>query len=849
MRLLSAVNGAEVEHFAMKDDQGIRLISYSPAADYIATVPEGGQAIELRNARSGELLRIFQTPSETATGGAAGSSNIDPALEKQLSGMGLTREGEIREAAEDIGAFSSTYRAGEAATFTADGKWILIKRGHPGSLTIVTWDAATGTQVQDASRFQEIGIPNYSPDGRFKVAPQYLRETKGFHAKNNFGIPDKGATPGAQRVKLLDAHTGRHLHTLDAGWSMEYEEVPATGFNLDGSRIAVSGNTTRHLTSTIFVFDTSNGKKLNEFLISSDEQSGPVVALAVSRDGRLVAAGYRNKIDIYEASSGRTVLTIPHPGGIAALCFNPGERLLAALGKDGDTYLFDTQSGQLLATLVSVTTGGHAEWLVVTPDGLFDGSPQGWSQILWRFSDNTFNVAPVETFFNEFYYPGLLAAIMAGKTPHAPRDLAQLDRRQPSLAIALQTPPGSGRNATVELKVAEAPADSEHPQGSGVRDVRLFRNGSLVKVWHGDLQLDTKGQTTLQATLSLMAGENRLTAYAFNHDNIKSSDAMLAVQGAGSLKRKGTAYVLSVGVNKYANSDHNLNFAVADARALSDELGIQQNKVGTWANIDLVTLLDSEATKANLLAALGKLAGVQTALPPDAPTALSRLPVAQPEDAVFIYFAGHGVAVGPRFYLIPHDGYTGQRAEVDETGRQSILSHSISDLELQDALEYVDAGEILLIIDACESGQALQAEEERRGPMNSKGLAQLAYEKGMYVLTAAQGYQSALELEQLGHGLLTYALVEEGLKTAIADTEPKDGQVVAREWLDYSTTRVPQMQISLMEQAHPQDRQVVLVDAEPGKRMDPQSRGLQHPRVFYRREEEPTPFIITRPLN
>ena len=88
------------------------------------------------------------------------------------------------------------------------------------------------------------------------------------------------------------------------------------------------------------------------------------------------------------------------------------------------------------------------------------------------------------------------------------------------------------------------------------------------------------------------------------------------------------------------------------------------------------------------------------------------------------------------------------------------------------------------------SGQALEAAEKRRGPMNSKGLAQLAYEKGMYILTAAQSYQAAMEAEQLGHGYLTYALVEEGLKSAAADILPKDGQVVLREWLDYATERV-----------------------------------------------------------
>lgn len=58
-----------------------------------------------------------------------------------------------------------------------------------------------------------------------------------------------------------------------------------------------------------------------------------------------------------------------------------------------------------------------------------------------------------------------------------------------------------------------------------------------------------------------------------------------------------------------------------------------------------------------------------------------------------------------------------------------ILSRSISDLELEAALETVDAGQLLFVLDACNSGQALEAEEKRRGPMNSSGLAQLAYEK------------------------------------------------------------------------------------------------------------------------
>jgi len=196
----------------------------------------------------------------------------------------------------------------------------------------------------------------------------------------------------------------------------------------------------------------------------------------------------------------------------------------------------------------------------------------------------------------------------------------------------------------------------------------------------------------------------------------------------------------------------------------------------------VIPLIDSQATKANILAAFARLSGKQGVGERGAPDVLEKISAAEPEDAVFIYFAGHGTARQNQFYLIPYDlGYQGDRKKIHQDDVNSILAHSISDCDLEQALEKVDANKVVLIIDACNSGQALEAEEKRRGPMNSKGLAQLAYEKGMYILTAAEGYQAAIEVSRLGHGLLTYALVEEGLKTGAADTSPKDGQVELRE--------------------------------------------------------------------
>jgi uncharacterized caspase-like protein len=289
-----------------------------------------------------------------------------------------------------------------------------------------------------------------------------------------------------------------------------------------------------------------------------------------------------------------------------------------------------------------------------------------------------------------------------------------------------------------------------------------------------------------------------------------------------------------------------LKYAVADAQSFGTELRDRETQVGEFERIEVITLVNEEATKANIISVLKRLGGA--AGPPSLKAgSLDSLKKVEPEDSVIIYYAGHGTAQQTRFYLIPHDlGYKGERTKLDQQGLNTILAHSISDVELEEAVEGLDAGHLLLIIDACNSGQALEAEEKRRGPMNSKGLAQLAYEKGMYILTAAQSFQAALEAAQLGHGLLTYALVEEGLKTPVADKEPKDGVLIAREWLDYATERVPQMQEQKMNEGRGVGLAIAFTEGEKDI-ADPQKRSVQRPRIFYRREMEANPLVVAKP--
>jgi hypothetical protein len=117
--------------------------------------------------------------------------------------------------------------------------------------------------------------------------------------------------------------------------------------------------------------------------------------------------------------------------------------------------------------------------------------------------------------------------------------------------------------------------------------------------------------------------------------------------------------------------------------------------------------------------------------------------------------------------------------------------------------------------------------------MNARGLAQLAYEKGMYVLTASQSDEVAFESAGLKHSYLAYALVEEGIKSGAADAD-HNGQVFLNEWFNYATDRVPTIRGQKMQAGKELEE------------VDEDEKRVQRPRVFNMREGGAERFVIAR---
>jgi WD40 repeat protein len=640
------------------------------------------------------------------------------------------------------------------------------------------------------------------------------------------------------RVQIRKIGTGEVVKVLDA-----HVKINAVTASPDGRLVAAGGDD-----GAIHVWDTALGQQTavlagrgckppigsSPDTITIKTLGDCVTLMQFSPDGRLLAASGPSSgapISVWDVASGALLYSLDSAldptssvDGKIPFSFTADSRFLIK----GTRYLtiWDLKTGKE-AALLSNTAGG--DWSVITPDGYFDGSPEGWQGVAWRFGGSTFDVLPVEVFYNEFYEPGLLSLIVGGNAPQPREALEARDRRQPVAGIHATYSGNDKRHVSVAIHVCQARPDTKHVAGSGARDLRLFRDGSLVKHWNGDV-LHGSECSDLTADVTLGAGLNHLTAYAFNSSDIKSDDAGSDAEGPDESKEKGIGYIISVGVDQYAQPNLNLRYAREDAQSFASEFVKAQGSLHNFSKTVTVLLLDEQATAGHIRTALSILAGVPVTVSDAEQALFAGLRRAQPEDGVFLFFAGHGMAVHNQFFLLPHD-IAPELLATDPEHAQAI-----SDADLGRLFEGIDGQHFLVVIDACRSGQALEAEEKRRGAMNSKGLAQLAYEKGMYILTASQAYQAAMETSKYGHGLLTFALLD------LMSRPPTDGgSLYLLEWLEDAAQAVPGLQQSMMEGA----RSVSLVEGEES--LPPDQRDLQNPRLFYRRDPDPYPLLIVSP--
>lgn len=212
------------------------------------------------------------------------------------------------------------------------------------------------------------------------------------------------------------------------------------------------------------------------------------------------------------------------------------------------------------------------------------------------------------------------------------------------------------------------------------------------------------------------------------------------------------SYAVLIGIGAYASPNvRPLLFTERDVESIFSVLISPEGGNFHWENVH--KLVGPKATLANMRHELEEW------LPS----------VAQADDRVLVYFAGHGVIAGNQAYLAPYD------IKTDDIGATGYGMSALGSV----FANKVKAKWKVLITDACHSG-AIRVDSDARAINRSL----LDLSQSLFSLTASRDREQSLETPELegGHGVFTYYVVE-GLKGQ-ADAD-RNGIVTADELAEY----------------------------------------------------------------
>lgn len=429
------------------------------------------------------------------------------------------------------------------------------------------------------------------------------------------------------------------------------------------------------------------------------------------------------------------------------LTFMRDERYLVA-EEYGGLRIWDVEKQREVAKILMFEDSD--DWLVITPDGRFDASPEAMKKMYFTRGKE---VISLESLYEKFYVPNLLGQVWEADLPkNSTSDINKL-KSPPSVKIIYE-PSKIVKDLLLEGQTLETTTDKPTAQitieakanDDIVDEIRLYHNGKLIvnKTRNLIVEDEKTGADKKVFTIDLVEGENILKAIAINSQRTESKpDAIILTykpsktnNARPTVANDITLHLVVIGINKYKNPKYNLNYATADATSFKEAIEKSGSSIFTKTNI--VFIGDDKATKAGISTELDKIKTVATV-----------------KDVFIFYYAGHGVLnQNKEFFLVPYD--VTQLYGNDDALAQKGLSAN----QLQQFSKDIKAQKQLFILDACQSAGALDQVMASRGAAEEKAIAQLARATGTHWLTASGSEQFASEFSQLGHGTFTYVLLE-----------------------------------------------------------------------------------------
>ncbi len=402
----------------------------------------------------------------------------------------------------------------------------------------------------------------------------------------------------------------------------------------------------------------------------------------------------------------------------------PGTEYLLITDMQNLTQLFSTKTNKPVAYIY---TWGEKDYAFVTPDGRMEGTKGAIDHLQWVGS---YNKIPLANTYDQMYTPGLMNQVFANTLEANTINLDDLVKFSPEIKITSPSPDFKSASATLQITC------SLKDNGDEIKQVRIYINDKLVSDEIRGMKAVGPG---VNYSVTLLPGNNTVKAVAISKNGYQSAPAEVQVSYAGTVAES-RLFILAIGIDKYKNSSYNLNYAVADASSIVEK--IKSSSKDIFRSIHVLYFKNEQSIRDSVLAGFDRIANES-----------------KPQDAFLFFYAGHGVMsegspdISKDFYLALSD-------VTQLYGKDELLkAKGISAAELRELSKKVPAQKQVILLDACQSGAAVET-FAMRGAAEEKAVLQLARSTGSYLIASTGSEQYATEFKELGHGVFTYALLQ-----------------------------------------------------------------------------------------
>ncbi|TGV04837.1 WD40 domain-containing protein [Flavivirga rizhaonensis] len=703
-------------------------IALSPNEKYVA-VAQGSSSIRILDFQSGKLIHTLENQHYVRSIKFNNDNNKLLSVSNKIVKIWNVKTGQLSKTLNE-----PDFRF-KCASFSPDGNKIVTGSYHK---SVKIWDTNSGDLLKSTPR-----LPDTSLDE--------MQETEIIAASFN-PEGNKVITTSRKATTIRDAKTMALLDSLymPNSWIQDIKFIPngeEIGI-LIGKYVKIWNPKTNEV-SQIFKEDTTN-----------------IGSSSFSTGGKKIVSWFREgTIQIWNAETGKLLFNKNgHSDMVRAVSLGTNDTKLISGSRNGSLIFWDIRSGN---QLIKSYFFGNNKWVHIHPTGLFDASPEAMELMYWTKGLEVIEFSQLK---NKYYTPGLWKKVMNDEY------LGNADIKKDGVELYPEVVVGEIENNMLPIYLTK--------REGGYGDVNIYLNGKEIIQDARPKNFDeTLNKQTIYFDITnyenqTINGENTYEVKVKN----KKGDVTSRGAKAKAIRTKKTKtpsfHALLIGVSDYVGDDIDLKYPVIDIDAMENALQLTTKNLFKETHIiKLATNIDQRPRKEIIKEAVEKIAKKSKA-----------------EDVFMVYMSGHGINWSDNnnisdFYFLTEDArFTNKEAYNDEALRKST---TISTNEWVELIKKIPANKIVMVIDACGSGQAVENLVTKRDIDSDqiKAIDRMKDRTGMFVISGSAANQVSYEASKYGQGLLTYTLLKGMSGVALKENSKVDVSTL----FNYAKDEVPRL--------------------------------------------------------